>query len=171
MQTGFHHTIVLLQDGSVYAMGDKACCGQASTTGHFYSPVLVSVGNATKIASFCCSAFCSIVQTVNDEWYAFGNAQNQNEPAYGKEVSLTASRIDDVFPKGIKVKKLAATYHAFFLLSDKNDLYVVGNGYNGEMGMNNDKSDKGKDIDKWTLCKSNVINVQTGVHNSFIFLK
>ncbi len=164
VQAGAFHSIVLLADGSLYAMGKKECCGQASATANFYSPVPVSVG--TKIASICCSSFCTIVQTVNDEWYAFGDTSTQPQPAYGKEVSLTASRIDDVFPKGIKIKKLVATSNAFFLLSYKNDLYVVGNGGNGEMGMKN-----GESIYKWTLCKNNVADVQTGYYNSFVFLQ
>lgn len=157
--------MVLLQDGSLYAMGKTDCCGQESEIDCFFSPVLVSVGNTSKISSICCSYYCTIVQTINNEWYGFGYKSRQSSPAYGKTVSLLSERIDVAFPKGIQVKKLITTTNSFFLLSTKNELYVVGRNDSGEMGMNN-----GKNIDKWTLCKRNVIDVQTGYDISFLFL-
>lgn len=155
--------MILLQDGSLYAMGIKNCCGQASAKDHFYSPVLVSVGSPTTFV--CCSLNLTIVQTENKEWYAFGDARYQPSPIYGKSVSLTPERMDDIFSQGIQVKKLVATRHAFFLLTTDNDLYVFGKSAYDEIGIKNRKN-----IDNWTLCKTNIIDVQVGSHNSFVFI-
>lgn len=159
--------MVLLQDGSLHAMGYKDRCGRENATDHFYCPVLVKVGNNSKIARIaCCSQACTIVETVNHEWYAFGDPAEQRKPAFGKAISKTAIRIDDVFPKNCEVKKIVSTIYSFFMLCANGDLFVVGNGGFGEMGINN-----GKNIDQWTLCKQNVVDVQTGAYNSFVFLK
>lgn len=177
VQAGEDHTVVLLKDGSLYTMGDKACCGKASAKNNFFSPVLVSIGNGIKISSICCSWACTIVQTVNEEWYAFGDSYIQCKPAYGKAVSRIPERIDDVFPKTrfsmespnvdyskpIQVKKLVATTSAFFILTSNDKLYTVGTNKNGEMGI-----DK-QNLLEWTLCRDNVLDIQVGLNNSFLF--
>lgn len=146
-------------------MGWYNSCGQGASKDHFYSPVLINVGNLNKISSFCCSKTSTIVQTMNGEWYGFGEEDYKYNTIYGKKMTLTPQRIDDAMPKGIQIKKLVATGFAFFMLTTGNDLYVVGKGKYGEMGMNNEKN-----IEKWTLCKTNIADVQTGIDNSFLFI-
>lgn len=158
--------MVLLKDGTLHAMGHRNRCGQATASDNFYSPVLVNFGNNVKISSIaCCSQECTIVKTLNNEWYAFGEPCFKSFPAYGKEVTRDPRRIDDAFPKNVIIKQLLATCHAFFMLCENGDLYVVGNGSNGEMGT------KSTQIHKWTLFKQNVAFIQTGLFNSFVFLK
>ena len=162
IQAGSSHSIVLLQDGSLYAMGVKQRCGQEPNhNGHFYSPVLVSIGVPVK--SICCSYLCTIFQTIKNKYYAFGDVYNQKYPICGKKISLTPERIDDVFPQGIQVKKMVATSNTLFLLTYTNDLYVVGQNRHSEIGAN-------KICEKWTHFKSNILDIQTGPYNSFLFL-
>lgn len=166
VKAGDDFCMVLLKNGTLHAMGHKNRCGQDTAAGNFYSPAIVSVGNNAKIASIaCCSQASTIVQTVTNEWFAFGS-KAQEKPAYGKVATKTATRIDDIFPKQSKIKKLVATMNSFLMLCDDGYLYVIGNRGNGEMGMN-----EGKDIETWSLSMINVADVQTGLHNSFVFTK
>lgn len=107
VQAGYLFCVVLLKDGSLYAMGNEYCCGQATTMNHFFAPVQVNIGTANpKVESItCCSYASTLVKTVNDQYYAFGNVSEQAKPAFGKEVCHIASRIDESFPQHIKIKK------------------------------------------------------------------
>lgn len=186
IKAGCTHAVVLLQDGSLYAMGERGTCGRVWGKCHFhyYEPTRVPIG--TPILSICtCSGACTIVQSINNEYYAFGNAERQTLPAYGKHIQTIPERIDNVFPvyqslenlttlpntdhtflpNQIQVKKLVSSLTSFFLLMSNNDLYVVGKGSHGEMGIAN----CGK-LEKWTFCKSNIADVQASPFNSFIFV-
>lgn len=164
VQAGAEFCIVLLRDGSLHAMGHKDCCGQANPSGHFLSPILIQTNKiVSRIA--CCSIACTIVQTVDGEWLAFGDAYLQPKPTCGKQLCKVVTKMKS-FPKNALVSKIVATQNAFFMLCDNSDLYVIGAKGQGEMGTND-----GKNIDKWTLCKKRVADVQTGSCNSFVFLQ
>lgn len=158
VQVGCGFSMVQLKNGCLYAMGNRNYCGQYSD-GHFFSPVSVNVGNQEPVISVACSRKCTFVQTVNKQWFMFGNA-------VGSTNHLTATRADTEFPTNVSVQKIVASGNVFFMLCDNGDLYVIGHGEKGEMGMNNRAN-----IDKWTLCKQSVDDVQAGLFNSFIFLK
>lgn len=157
--------VVLLQDGSLYAMGHRNRCG-IQTTSDCYVPVLVHFG--AKVESIaCCAHACTIVRTYNNEWFAFGETNEdtgQKKPAVGMTLCETATRIDHLFPQVSSIVKMVATAQAFFLLCDNGNLYVIGNGASGVFGLNNDHN-----VDVWTMCKTNVADVQTGLRNSFVF--
>lgn len=158
VKAGWHYAVVLLENGSLYAMGSKDGCGQGVSKDHFYSPVLVSIGNANKIASISCTSFITAVQTFNSEYYAFGHHRSDAPEVYFKPHSISFT-----FPKGIRVKKLVSTDNAVFLLNHENEIYVCGHGRYGEMGIKNNLPNH------WTLCKENTIDIQTGSFNSFFF--
>lgn len=186
IQTGSDYTIVLLKNGLIYGMGNIKHCKDASND-LFCSPVVIFFNNPHKVISICCSQISTMVQLENGKWYTAHEKKVDCEPNLikdEKEVNLILESIDDPFStihslsnidkfetltmessKHIQVKKLVATSTCFFLLNNKNELYVVGNGGKGEMGTNN-----GASIYKWTLCKTNVLDVQTGLRNSFIFI-
>ena len=168
VKTGWNYSMVLLADGSLYAMGNKYCCGQGTSKDHFYSPVLVSVGDA--IQSICFSWSYTMVQNVNQQYYLFGDLHNcKLLSVYGKQFVLIPECFDHVIsntksltgiPSGFQVKKLIETIFEFFLLTNNNDLYV----------MSNCKETDKKNSSKWILYKSNVANVQTGRLNLFLFI-
>lgn len=95
---------------------------------------------------------------MNNQWYAFGEG-------FGITNFIHPTRIDDSFPTvTVTVTKIVASLNCFFMLCENGNLYVVGKGEKGEMGLG-----KTANIEKWTLCKQSVVDVQTGVHNSFVF--
>lgn len=56
VQAGENFCIVLLQDGSLHAMGEKDRIGREDGNDHFYAPVMVHVGDNAKIERIvCCS--------------------------------------------------------------------------------------------------------------------
>lgn len=163
VQAGDDFCVVLLKDGTLHAMGFRSSCGKAVVTDHCYAPVLVTI--SSKIQSIVtCGRACTILLSDKKEWLAFGDVVIQGEPAYGKPVSAVALRIDDAFPQGKTVLKIVASKESFFMLCDNGDMYVMGRPGKGEMGCH-------VQIEKWTLHKQNVANVQTGWFNSFVFLK
>lgn len=164
IEAGDCFSMVLLANGSLYAMGHKDRCGQASAINNFVSPVQVVIPN-THLTFVCCSKACTLVQS-SSQWFAFGQAGilGQDAPAFGKPVTSTATVIHDSFPQ-VSIVKLVASYFAFFLLSNDGTVYVVGNGRAGDMGIQN-----GKNIDKWTVAMQNVHRVFAGQHNSFFVL-
>lgn len=156
IQAGTSYTIVLLENGLLYAMGKSEYCGQGLSAYDFYSPVLVSIGNANKIVSIYCSFHCTIIQTVNQQFYMFGDLEYLN-----KSQILTPQLVNDIFPinqsftgfeQEIQIKKFISSKMTFFLLTKTNDLYII------------------KNDNQWTFCKTNVLDVQTGIHDSFLFL-
>lgn len=157
--------LVLLENGILFAMGHKDRCGFAFNSEDFCTPVSVQIGCNDLVQTICCSWGCAIVETANGKWFGFGDASAQKSPAYGKEISKTPSRIDDIFPCNFSVRKLTATAYCFFILLDNGDLYSIGNGKNGEMGIKD-----AAEYSSWILCKSNVTDVQTGFWNSFVFV-
>lgn len=159
--------MVLLQDGSLHAMGEKHRCGQASSSSDYYSPVPVQIEKYAKIASIaCCSYACTIVKTVRNEWFGFGDPNSQEQYAYGKPVTCTATRIDDVFPSNVVIKQLLASKHAFFMRCANGDLYSVGAIGQNEIGQFH------KRTDKWVcILQTTVAFIQIGMQNSFIFKK
>lgn len=175
--TGGNHASILLENGELYVIGNVFCCGTyvplSSEQRGMFVPTLV----ATSIDYICCAYASTIGKSANNKWIAFGYQDeskcnmidfgyNQTAPAYGKQVSMIPSRIDDIFPKpACTVKKLVASWYCFFLLYEDGDLYCIGNGENFEMGMND-----GANIDTWTLCKQNVHDVHCGSVNSFVLV-
>lgn len=176
VRAGNEFCIVLLKDGTLHAMGHANRCGmqmyrhlmyfQKEDTSHFSTPVMVRINTYSVASIACCSVGGTIVKTEKNEWYAFGDASIQQSLAYGEVVNTEAVRIDYAFPRNVNVVKLVATKSCFFMLCDKGDMYVIGNGGYGEMGINFAQS-----VARWTLCKQNVADVQTGIYNSFVFCK
>lgn len=168
LAAGRYHSVVLLQNGYLYAFGGEGCCGISTNTNTLH-PVLVSLPDLVK--SVQCSYACTIVECTNNSWYAFGNANKQESPAYSKTVTANPSRIDDSFPAN--AVQVLATKHNFFLFTSDNALYVVGHGGCGEMGMGN--CDK---IENWAMhpiCTPPRLKaikaIKTGLRNFFVLYK
>lgn len=167
MAASYNHSVVLLQNGQLYAFGHNSCCGNTSSI-ETLEPMLVQFPNQLLVQSVCCSQASTIVQTTNGHWYAFGFATVQREPAYGKPVTVLPMRIDDVFPlvrpnERVQVKKLVATCFSFFLQTMQNDVFCVGNCGCGEMGLGH-----ANDAATWTKHSIGIADVQTGICNSFL---
>lgn len=162
---------MLLQNGSVYAFGIANCCGQQNDD--ILSPILVSIPNA--ITAITCGGYCTIAKCNDQSWYAFGNATNQNAPAYGIAVTAVPSIINDKYPvsetskEPIQIQKISATMFCFYMISYENELYVAGyNSKYGELGtgnLNNAATWKKRTVE------SSFVDVQTGWHNSFTLYK
>lgn len=152
---GVGFTMVLQSNGNVYAMGDKYCCAQYSTTSNYYIPVLVSVSN---VRSILCSIACTILRTSDNAYYAFGNADAQPSPAYGK-ITVNPTQMNNL--PNVPIKTLVASCNAFFLLSTNGEMFVIGNDDFGEMNMQ-------RNVNSWTKSGSKVSNVFVGRRNSFL---
>lgn len=165
LAAGQEHSIVLLQNGLLYAFGFEKCCG-SDTKLDTSVPTLVSFPNSTNaiVTSIRCASYCTIIECSHGVWYGFGNNAKQKEPAYGKPITALPSRIDDVFPlhessqKTVKVKKMVATSNSFFILTTENDLYVIGGNHFGETGL------QSENVAKWTKQEdaTSIVDVQTG---------
>lgn len=162
VQAGNGFCIVLLEDGSLHAMGKSTCCGQTHVHKFdYFAPIQVRTCNM-QVVSLCCSSACTIIKSQNNEWYAFGDASSIAVP--GKKITGAVSRIDDAFPKDAKIKKMVASMNAFFLLDDNNVLHVAGNTSYGEMGIGYYCF-----APTWRICKHEVVDVQAGAVHSFVF--
>lgn len=170
---GYFHSIVLLQNGKIYAFGYSSCCGVVKQKDTL-APVLVSIPNCTSpITNIVCSSYCTLAQGSDGTWYAFGNS-NQLPPAYGKAVTAVPAPINDVFPissitkEPIRVRKIVATFYCYLAITEENELYIVGCNTNGELGLGNTNN-----CTEWTKHPSvdSVVDVQTGWYNVFVLQK
>lgn len=175
---GESHSSVLLQDGSVYASGLAACLGNEELSGNIVSFVKVEFDKPLLFTSLYCSHSCTLISTNDGIWYAFGNSSKQRSPYFGAPLTRTPSRVDAHWPKTsslenttelqpVKIKKLVHSLTAFFMLSEDNQLYVVGSNAYGELGM----QASGNDVSNWSLhpfVKQPVGDVFAGRYTSFI---
>lgn len=177
MAAGEKHSVILLQNGQVYAFGSFNCCGIVNIDGHNLTPIAVTIPNCSfPVTNIVCAAWSTLLQCKDGSWYAFG-CPSQAKPAYGKEVTIKPSKLNSIFPisstqKPIRVRKIVATYYCFFAISDENDLYVVGYNTNtGALGMGNTSN-----VNVWTkhptvASADSFVDVQTGWHNAFVLYK
>lgn len=166
VQCGLRHSIVLLQDGSLYAMGAYSCCGNPLGNIPFdhHVPIRVSINkpffflvswvrynNEQFIKSICVNSSSTIVETKEGEWYAFGDATFSSSHI-GKKICLLPQRVDFVFPS--KVKKLISTKYNFALLDFENQVYILETNHSNP---------------KWTFYKSQIVNIQSSEKNLIFF--
>lgn len=162
VKTGAFHSIILLQNGDLYGMGLKKCCGQSKEK-YFYYPALISIQHMNFQSFVCCSWAFTMVQNSKNELYAFGSTTEQTFIKDGRVIGSEPFRMDYSFPFAKQIKKIIATNFSFFLLTNKNDLYTAGY-------VNSDEKYSHTIIDKWILCKTNVVNINTGFSNLFLFI-
>lgn len=172
VHAGRHFTMVHLQNGQVYAFGHVRCCGSHNDS-HTIAPVQVQLPGNALVKSIRCASYSTVIQTVNDQWYGFGQ-NSQFMPAYGKPVHGDPTRIDDLFPMSSKTKqrvqvhKLVADSYNFYMWTMEGELYILGMNMFGNFGLGNETA-----VPTWTLHPTlhNIVDIQTSASNAFIFAK
>lgn len=155
------HVVVLLENGKIYTFGFESLCGiKLSTIQDVFPPQLLSENFLAK--RILCSNGCTIFETMDGKWYGYGDHANQYYPQYSKKMTVLPTRIDEEFPKGIKIKKFEATQTTFFILTTTKKLYARGSNLYKETGRN-------KQHQSWTLIAKGVMDIQAGITNLFLF--
>ncbi|XP_075588839.1 RCC1 and BTB domain-containing protein 1-like [Dermatophagoides farinae] len=150
---GQYHSLMLQQDGHVFAMGDN-CCDKitGNETSSYESMINTGIENVKLIA---CGQFHSIVVTNSSEIYSWGDnffgqlglgdQNDRNTPC------LVTFPNDDSVDTRIK-DIVAGSKHSLFLL-ENGQLWGCGSNYDGELGL-------GYDIGPTKLTKLPFENVQ-----------
>lgn len=177
-------------------MGREKCCGQASATNHFYSPILVSIIPSVSILSLCtCSSCHTIVETVDHQFYTFGDSTYQSPLSRDEEMDTFPVRIDNDFPINHSLSKLHKGNNKLCtnnllnenfaqnskeiskvqikkLISTHNCFYLLTKdndlyflGYD-----DNDQIETNESPKKWILCKNNILNICAGEYIYFLFV-
>jgi alpha-tubulin suppressor-like RCC1 family protein len=139
------HTVVCLQNGTVYGMGMNVDGQTGTLTGYgwgpnqsqWYSPVIVpGITNAVDVA---CGDSHTLVLTSNGDVYGFGyNYYGQlaiqssiaNSVAYN---NFSGAVVKCILPE--KIKGIYANLQASVFLGASGSLYVAGDNYNGFIGL------------------------------------
>lgn len=121
----------------------------------FYSPVIVPLTSLNTSTHVCSSATSTIFGFAN-ELSMFGNLLG------------SSSNVSETYPpkqnSGIKAKKLTASKDALFMLAEDGTLYGIGHGTKGIMARKDEAN-----VEKWTEIALNVVDVQCGAYNLFVF--
>lgn len=165
VQSGLTHSVVLLEDGSLYSMGTfyvQIIDSQLYEVMHsrpvqilitkpeFYLFSWWKYNKEQPIQSICVNHYGTVVETKQGEWYKFGNRlvqkDNYNVPHQIQLLSIS------------NVKKMVAIKNNFIYLNQSNEVHEL-------MEPCFNKNDFGK----CSLLKTQIRDIQAGYLDLFLF--
>ncbi|WP_434750864.1 hypothetical protein [Paenibacillus amylolyticus] len=156
---GNYHTLVLLENGELYAMGynyygQLGVSSQWRTDNSTTTPVLVM----TDVKEVACGYIHSVVLKNNGDVYTFGyNGYYQSgRGVTGDTWSPTKTASG--------AKNIGAGYNVSFYIAQNGDLYAVGQNNYGQLGVS------GGTAVRWTKVMEGVKQVDGGIYHTLVLL-
>ncbi|KAM0728094.1 RCC1 and BTB domain-containing protein 1 [Formica fusca] len=134
---GSHHSLVLTEDGEVYAWGQNNCgqVGSSLSTNQGAPRQVNSNLTGKKVVHISCGQTSSMVVTDNGEVYGWGY-NGVGQLGIGNYVNqMTPSRVGSLI--GVVIIKVVCGYAHTLALTDEGKLYVWGGNSYGQLGIGN----------------------------------